>query len=151
MLFHCHIPTIICLLFLFPVLFVYFDTHSLICLFFIHFSIYQFCLFSYFVYFLHFKFFLIFVNFFYFILFYLFINIVIIILPFWDFFYTSISWCLLIGFWVTATLLKFPGLFSVFWLILIMLYFGWSPLVLLFSSPLVPLPILWGLSQVHQL
>ena len=30
--------------------------------------------------------------------------------------------------WVTASLLKSPGLFSVFWPFLIMLLFGWSPL-----------------------
>ena len=39
---------------------------------------------------------------------------------------------------------KSPGLFSVFWLILIMLL-GWSPLILLFLSPPVLVPILWWL------
>ena len=38
------------------------------------------------------------------------------------------------GIWVTANLLKSPGFFSVFWP-----YFGWSQLVLLFSSPPVNL------------
>ena len=43
------------------------------------------------------------------------------------------------GVWVTASLLKCPGLFLVFWPFLIMLSFGWSPLVLQLPSPLVPL------------
>ena len=39
---------------------------------------------------------------------------------------------------MTASLLKSPGHFSVFWPILIMLYSGWSLVVLLFPSLLVP-------------
>ena len=39
---------------------------------------------------------------------------------------------------VTASLLKSPGLFSVFSSILIILLSGWSPLVLLFQSPPCP-------------
>ena len=46
------------------------------------------------------------------------------------------------GVWVTASLLKSPGLFTVFWPFSIMLSFGWSPLVRQFPSPLVPLVIL---------
>ena len=43
-------------------------------------------------------------------------------------FLISISWWSFIGDWVTASLLKSPGLFSVFWPFSIMLLFGWSPL-----------------------
>ena len=48
--------------------------------------------------------------------------------------------------WVTASLLKSPGLFFVF-LPILMQSLGWSPLVLLFPSP----PLLWWLNRVHQL
>ena len=41
--------------------------------------------------------------------------------------------------WVTASLLKSPGLFLVFWQFSTMLSFGWSPLVRQPPSPLVPL------------
>ena len=57
------------------------------------------------------------------------------------FFHTSVSSWFFSGIWVTACLLKSPGLFSVFWQILIMLLSGWFPLVLLFTSLPVPLPI----------
>ena len=43
--------------------------------------------------------------------------------------------------WVTASLLKSPGLFLVFWQFSTMLSFGWSPLVRQPPSPLVPLVI----------
>ena len=43
--------------------------------------------------------------------------------------------------WVTASLLKSPGLFLVFCPFSIMLSFGWSPLVRQLPSPLVPLVI----------
>ena len=46
------------------------------------------------------------------------------------------------GVWVTASLLKSPGLFSVVWPISIMQQFGWSLLVLLFPSPPILVPIL---------
>ena len=36
-------------------------------------------------------------------------------------FHTSVSWWSFTGVWVTASLLKYPGLFSVFWLILVIL------------------------------
>ena len=65
------------------------------------------------------------------------------------FFHANISWLISPGVWVTANLLKSPGLFSVFWFIIIM--FEWSLLVLLFLSLLVLLLILWGRFQVHQL
>ena len=50
-------------------------------------------------------------------------------------FHISVSWWFFAGVWVTANLLKSPGLFSVFWLIWIMLLFGWSPLISKSSSP----------------
>ena len=50
-----------------------------------------------------------------------------------------------------SSLLKSPGLSSVFWPILIKLQFEWSPLVLVFSNPSVLVPILWWLYQEHQL
>ena len=43
-------------------------------------------------------------------------------------FHISISWWSFTGDWVTASLLKSPGLFSVFWPSSIVLLFGWSPL-----------------------
>ena len=42
-------------------------------------------------------------------------------------FHISVSWWSFAGHWVTANILKSPGLFSVFWPFSIML-FGWSPL-----------------------
>ena len=52
----------------------------------------------------------------------------------WDFFKSALAD------WVSleTSLLKFPRLFSVFWSISTMLYFGFSPLVLSFPSPLGP-------------
>ena len=52
---------------------------------------------------------------------------------------------------VTTSLLRSPGLFSVFWPILVMLLFGWSQHVLKLLSLPVPSPIHWELFQVHQL
>ena len=52
-------------------------------------------------------------------------------------FHISISWWSFTGVWVIASLLKFPGLLSVFCTILAMQQFGWSPLVLSFPSPTV--------------
>ena len=46
------------------------------------------------------------------------------------------------GVWVTASLLKSPGLFLVFWPFSIVLSFGWSPLVCQLPSPPVPFVIL---------
>ena len=65
-------------------------------------------------------------------------------------FHASVSWWFSIGFWMTASLLKSPGLSSVFWKISIMLLFGWSSLVLSFPSLPVPLRILWWLYQARQ-
>ena len=56
------------------------------------------------------------------------IIIIIIIIPL-RVFHTSVSWWFLIG----ASLLTSPGLFSVFWLILIMPLFGCSPFALFFQ------------------
>ena len=57
-------------------------------------------------------------------------------------FHISVSRWFFTGVWVTASLLKFPGLFFVFWPFSTMLSFGWSPLVRQLPSPLVPLVIL---------
>ena len=62
-------------------------------------------------------------------------------------FYMSVSWWFSAGVWVTVSLLKSPGLFSVFWVISIMLQFGQSPLVSLFPSPQFLATILWGLTK----
>ena len=63
---------------------------------------------------------------------------IIIIIPL-RVFLTSVSWGSSTRVRVKASLLKSPRLFSVFWPIFIML---WSPLVLLFPNPPVPLLIL---------
>ena len=52
---------------------------------------------------------------------------IILLLLIW-LFHISVSWWSFTGDWVTASLLKSPGLFSVFWLFSIMLLLGWSPL-----------------------
>ena len=57
-------------------------------------------------------------------------------------FHISVSWWSFTGVWVTANLLKSPGLFSVFWPFSIMLSFGWSLPVRQLPSPPVPLVIL---------
>ena len=57
-------------------------------------------------------------------------------------FHISVSWWSFTGVWVTASLLKSPGLFSVFWPFSIILSFGWSPLVPQLQSPPGPLLIL---------
>ena len=44
-------------------------------------------------------------------------------------FHISVSWRSFTGVWVIASLLKSPGLFSVFWPFSVILLFGWSPLV----------------------
>ena len=56
------------------------------------------------------------------------IIIFIIILLLIRVFHISVNWWYFIGDWVTASLPKSLGLFSVFWPFLIMLLFGWSPL-----------------------
>ena len=55
------------------------------------------------------------------------------------------------GIWVTTSLLKSPKLFLVFLPISTMLSFGWSPLVLLFPSLPVTVPIFWWLYRARQL
>ena len=57
-------------------------------------------------------------------------------------FHISVSWWYFNGDWVTASLLKSPGLFSVFWPFSIMLLFGWSPLGRQFPNLPGPLIIL---------
>ena len=73
-----------------------------------------------------------------------------IIIYFVRVFHISFSWWFFTGVWVTARLLKSPGLFSLFWTFSVMLLFGWSPLVRLFPSPPVTLIILWLLYRKHQ-
>ena len=48
-------------------------------------------------------------------------------------FHTSVSWWFFTGVWITAYLLKSPGLFLVFWPIWTMLLFACFPLVLFFQ------------------
>ena len=57
-------------------------------------------------------------------------------------FHISVSRWFFTGVWVTASLLKSPGLFLVCWPFSAMLSFGWSPLVCQLPSPLVSLAIL---------
>ena len=57
-------------------------------------------------------------------------------------FHISVSWWFFTGVWVTASLLKSPGLVSVFWTSSAMLSFGLSPTVRQFPSPPGPLIIL---------
>ena len=78
------------------------------------------------------------------------IIIIIIIIPL-RVFPTNVSLWFSTGVWVIASILKSPGLSSVFCPILIMLQSGWSPLVLLFPSLLISLSILSELFQVHKL
>ena len=54
-------------------------------------------------------------------------------------FHISVSWWSFTGDWVTTSLLKSPGLFSVFWPFSIMLLFGWSPLGRQLPNPPGPL------------
>ena len=56
-------------------------------------------------------------------------------------FYISLKWWSFTGVWGTASLLKSPGPFPVFWLLSIMLLLGCSPLVRQLPSPPVPLVI----------
>ena len=54
-------------------------------------------------------------------------------------FHIIVSWWFFTGDWVTASFLKSPGLFSVFWLFSVMLLFGWSPLGRQLLNILAPL------------
>ena len=66
-------------------------------------------------------------------------------------FYTWVTSWFFTEVWVTASLLKSPGFFSLFWPISTMQSFGWSPFILLFPSPPILVTILWWLYQAHQL
>ena len=77
------------------------------------------------------------------------IIIIIIVIIYSEFFTSVLADGLSLEF-VTASVPKSPGLFSVFWLISVMLLFGWSPLVFLFPSHPVSLLILWWLYKKHQ-
>ena len=57
---------------------------------------------------------------------YLYVSVIIIIIIIYCLrvFHISISWWFFTGVWVTASLLKSPGLFSVFWPFSVMLSFG---------------------------
>ena len=68
----------------------------------------------------------------------------VLILLFWEFF-TPV----LVS--VAESLLKSPRLVSLFWPIIIMLQFGWSPFVFIFQSPPNSVPKLWWLYRVHLL
>ena len=70
-------------------------------------------------------------------------------LPYYYYYYLHPSF--LTGVWVTTNLLKSPGLFSVFYPLLTMQKFGWSPPVFIFPRPPVLVPVIWWLYQVHQL
>ena len=58
-------------------------------------------------------------------------------------FHTSVVWWFSTGVWVTASLIKSPKLFLVFWPILIMPQSRWFPLVLLLPNLPVSVPVLW--------
>ena len=58
-------------------------------------------------------------------------------------FHTSVRWWSFTEIWVTVSLLRFPGIFSVFWSILTMLYFGWSWFIIRFTTLPVPLSSVW--------
>ena len=66
------------------------------------------------------------------------IIIIIVIIISIGFFYSGVSSWSFTGVWVTASLRKSPGIFSVFWPFSIMLSFRWSPLGRQLPSPLVP-------------
>ena len=62
-------------------------------------------------------------------------------------FHTRSSWWYFSGVWVTASFLKCPGLFSVFWPISTMLYFGWLLFFLWFLN--FPSPLLLSYFQLY--
>ena len=66
-------------------------------------------------------------------------------------FHTSVSEWFSTGGWVTARFFKSRGFLSVFWPISTIALFWWPPLVLLYPSPPVPIPILWSLYRARQL
>ena len=67
--------------------------------------------------------------------------VIIIIIIIRDF-HISVSRWFFTGVLMTASLLKSPGLFSVFWPFSIMLLFGWSPPVRKIQTPPIPLATL---------
>ena len=77
------------------------------------------------------------------------LSFLLLFYSFWVF-HISFRWWAFSGVWVTASLLKSPGLFSVFRPFSIMLSFGWSPLGCQLPSPPVRLIILLLLYQKHQ-
>ena len=79
------------------------------------------------------------------------IIISVIILLLWAFFHTSVNWLFSTTVWETASLFKSPRLFLVFCPISTMLYFRWSPPVLLFPSSPVAVPMDWELYLAQQL
>ena len=62
----------------------------------------------------------------------------------------SLRWWSFTGDWVTVSLLKSPGLVSVFWPFSLMLLFGWSPHGRQLPNPPVPLIKLYLPCQKHQ-
>ena len=66
------------------------------------------------------------------------VNSIILLFTYWEFFTSALADGFFTGVWVTASLLKSSELFSLFWPFSIMLYFGWSPLLLQLPSPLSP-------------
>ena len=60
-----------------------------------------------------------------------------------------VSWWFFTEVWVTASLLKSLGFFSVFWPISTMLLFGWSSLMLSVSNLSVLISTIWWLYQEH--
>ena len=70
---------------------------------------------------------------------------------FFFFFFFLLSGWFSPGIWVTASLIKSPRLFSVFWPISTILLFELTQLVFLFPNHPVPVPILWWLYQALQL
>ena len=80
--------------------------------------------------------------FFFFFFFFFFLLLLLLLLLFMRVFHISVSWWSFTGDYVTASLLKSVGLFSVFWPFSIMLLFGWSPLGYQLPNLLCPLIIL---------
>ena len=78
------------------------------------------------------------------------IIIFIIVAPIWVF-HTSVSQWFPTRVWVTTSLLKFPGLSTVFWPILNIRLFGRSPPILLFLSLPFFVPIIQRLYRAHHL
>ena len=66
--------------------------------------------------------------------------ILLLLLCFSQVYHISNRWWYFTVVLVTSYLVKSREIFLVFWSILIMLYFGWSPIVLLFPSYPVPVP-----------